>query len=129
MESLSNEDLFRLFVLEHQQAVMVHLGKMVHPGTGKIERNLEAARVSIDLLGMLSAKTKGNLSPDEDRLLSQVLTTLRMNYVEEARRVASEPQAHEGEEPPEQSAEAGSPQPEQDLGSQQESPSSESQGG
>jgi hypothetical protein len=95
-EGLSHDDLFRLFVLEHQQAVMVHLGKMVHPASGKIERNLEAARLSIDLLSMLEAKTRGNLEPDEERLLSQVLTTLRLNYVEEARRPAPEAPA----EPP-----------------------------
>jgi hypothetical protein len=58
----------------------------VHPGTNEITRDLDAARFSIDLLGMLETKTRGNLSPDEERLLAQVLTTLRLNFVEEAAR-------------------------------------------
>jgi hypothetical protein len=95
-EAWSHDDLFRWFVIQQQQMVMIHLGKLVHPGTGKIERDLEAARMSIDLLGMLEAKTKGNLLADDERLLGQVLTTLRLNFVEEL----SRPQA------PEQGAEA-----------------------
>ena len=82
----SHDELFRLFVLQQQQTAMVFLGKMVHPQTNEITRDLDAARFSIDLLGMLEAKTKGNLQPDEERLLGQVLTTLRLNFVEEAAR-------------------------------------------
>jgi hypothetical protein len=98
MEPLSHDDLFQIFILNQQQAVMVHLGKVVHPATGKIERDLDAARFSIDLLGMLETKTRGNLSPDENRLLSHVLTTLRLNFVEEARRPEPSEERPEGRE-------------------------------
>jgi hypothetical protein len=48
------------------------------------EPNLPLARHSIDLLAMLSEKTKGNLSPEEQRLLENGLTELRFRYVQVA---------------------------------------------
>jgi hypothetical protein len=43
--------------------------------------NLPLARHTIDLLGVLEEKTRGNLSGEEERLLSQVLFDLRTRYV------------------------------------------------
>jgi hypothetical protein len=65
-------------------SAMQHLGKTVNPLTGKTEVHLEAAQATIDLIGMLEAKTAGNLDPDEARFLKNTLTTLQMNYVETA---------------------------------------------
>ena len=48
------------------------------------QRNLPWARHSIDLLGMLQEKTKGNLSNEEQRLLENGLTELRFRYVQAA---------------------------------------------
>lgn len=90
-------DLFRFFVAQQQYAAMLYLGKFVHPESGKTERNLEAARFTIDLLGMLEEKTRGNLAEDEERFLQQVLTNLRLNFVDEADR----PPADEAKEPSE----------------------------
>ncbi len=78
--------LFLQLVLGLQQAAMVSLGKLMNPMSGKLERNLEAARNTIDTLGAIEARTRGNLEPDEQRVLSQVLGELRMNYVDEARK-------------------------------------------
>jgi hypothetical protein len=78
--------LFVGFVYDLQMTALIQLGKIVHPVTQKSERNLPAAKGVIDLLGMLEAKTKGNLNPEEGRFLQQVLTTLRLNYVDEAGR-------------------------------------------
>ena len=126
-ESWSNDDLFRLFVLQQQQSAMVFMGKLVHPQTNEIVRDLEAARFSIDLLGMLEEKTKGNLQSDEARLLGQVLTTLRLNFVDEAARKPPEPAAdqatpggNEGPQPPaepEKAGDAAPPAPAADAGS------------
>ena len=44
--------------------------------------NLDVARHSIDMLGVLKEKTKGNLSLSEDRLLENTLTELRFRYVQ-----------------------------------------------
>lgn len=76
-------DLFRAFVAQQQYGAMIYMGKFVHPGTGQLERNLDAARFTIDLLGMLDEKTRGNLTKDEETFLRQVLTTLRLNYLDE----------------------------------------------
>lgn len=85
-EMLAADELFRIFVLQQQQLAMIHLGKLVHPATGELARDLDAARFSIELLAMMEAKTKGNLGADEERMLGQVLTTLRLNFVEESGR-------------------------------------------
>ena len=46
------------------------------------EPNLPLARHSIDLLGMLQEKTRGNLTVEEQRLLENGLTELRFRYVQ-----------------------------------------------
>ena len=78
--------LFLQLVLGLQQSGMIALGKLVNPLTRQIDRNLEAARDTIDTLAALEARTQGNLEPDEGRVLTQVLTELRMNYLEEVKK-------------------------------------------
>jgi hypothetical protein len=85
MDQEMNE-LFIGLILGIQTSVMVHLGKMQNPATSKIERNLEAARESIDLLLVIEEKTRGNLSEDEDKLLKSVLRELRLNFIEETKK-------------------------------------------
>ncbi|MFZ1948085.1 MAG: DUF1844 domain-containing protein [bacterium] len=76
--------LFVNLVIIFQSAAMQQMGKIMNPLTGKVEKNLEQARYSIDILSMLKEKTRGNLSEDLERLLDSALLQLRMNYVEEA---------------------------------------------
>jgi hypothetical protein len=78
--------LFLQLVLGLQQSGMMMLGKLVNPMTRKIEIHLDAARDTIDTLAALDARTRGNLEPDEERVLKQVLTELRMNYVAELKK-------------------------------------------
>jgi len=78
--------LFLQLVLGLQQAAMVALGKLMNPMSGKIERNLEGARNTIDTLAAIEARTRGNLESDEQRVLTQVLTDLRMNYIDEVKK-------------------------------------------
>jgi hypothetical protein len=78
--------LFLQLVLGLQQAAMVALGKLMNPMTGKLERNLDAAKNTIDTLGAIEARTRGNLEADEQRVLTQVLTDLRLNYVDELKK-------------------------------------------
>lgn len=56
------------------------LGKIPNPITGKIEKKLEEARFTIDLLDMLKEKTKGNLTEDESRFLEYSISQLKINY-------------------------------------------------
>lgn len=53
--------------------------------------NLEMARHAIDLLGVIQAKTKGNLSLEEDRLLNNSLTELRFRFVQAAEKEKDQP--------------------------------------
>lgn len=64
------------------------MGKVVHPVTGKIERDLNVARQMIDLLAELETRTEGNRSADETRLLQGALTELRLNFLEEMKKPA-----------------------------------------
>lgn len=73
---------FVTFILSLASSVQVHMGLIPNPGTGKPEKNLNLAKQTIDLLGVLQEKTKGNLEEGEDKLLEGILYDLRMKYVE-----------------------------------------------
>jgi len=70
---------------------MIALGKLANPATGKAEKNMPAARLFIDTLEMLEHKTRGNLNPDETKLLHGTLTDLRLMFVEESKPPQSTP--------------------------------------
>jgi len=78
--------LFMSLVLSLSQAAMQQMGKIINPLTGKIERNLEQAKVTIDMMEMLKEKTKGNLVKEEEKLISETLATLQLNYVDEVKK-------------------------------------------
>lgn len=75
---------FTLFVTTLALQASVSLGAIANPATSKKEENLPQARFMIDTLALLKDKTKGNLSPEEERLLENVLYELRMQYVQKA---------------------------------------------
>jgi hypothetical protein len=94
-----NELLFMQLVMQNQQIAMMSMGKLKHPVSDKIERNLELAKISIDTLDMLKVKTKGNLSSYEEKFLDEVLRELKLNYVDEVNKDQKDkPQAQEGKE-------------------------------
>jgi hypothetical protein len=62
------------------------LGGYQDPVSGHVPKNLEMAKQSIDILGILEQKTKGNLEPEEQKLLDSALYELRMRYVEEMKK-------------------------------------------
>jgi len=76
---------FATFVLSLSNAALMHLGLAPDPETHKLSVDLPLAKQTIDLIGMLEEKTKGNLTGEEERLLHQVLFDLRMQYVEKAK--------------------------------------------
>ena len=82
-------------IVSFQSAAMLQMGKIMNPVTGKVERDLDAAKQTIDLLSMLQRKTAGNLTDDEKRYLDHVLYELRMNYVDETERPAETKPAEE----------------------------------
>ena len=76
--------LFAQLVIMFQGACMQHLGKIKNPMTDKVERDLEQAQGMIDLLEMLAAKTKGNLSKEEEGFVTNIIRELKLNYVDES---------------------------------------------
>lgn len=77
---------FSTFVLSLSTSALVHMGRAPDPQTGApAEKNLDAARETIDLLELLQAKTRGNLDTEEARLLESLLYELRMQFVEAGR--------------------------------------------
>jgi hypothetical protein len=74
---------FATFIFSLNHSVLVHLGIMEDPSTGKKEKKLPIAKQTIDILGMLEEKTKGNLTEDEEKMLKNILYDLRMIYIKE----------------------------------------------
>ena len=67
------------FVLSMSTSCMIQLGEIAAPDGGD-GTDLEQARSTIEILEMLDRKTAGNLSGEEDRLLSHVLSDLRARF-------------------------------------------------
>ena len=83
-----NDQLYmQLLYLMHHTA-MQELGKIANPVNGELARDLEKAKQAIDMLEMLSQKTKGNLSEELDKTQEMMLSELRLNYVDEANKEA-----------------------------------------
>ncbi|MEP0822004.1 MAG: DUF1844 domain-containing protein [Ignavibacterium sp.] len=84
-----NTALFGGLITMFQAAALQQMGKVKNPVTDKIERDLEQAQMSIDMLDMLKAKTRNNLTPDEEQFLTGVLRDLKLNFVDEKAKVSS----------------------------------------
>ncbi|HVR34449.1 MAG TPA: DUF1844 domain-containing protein [Methylomirabilota bacterium] len=74
--------LFPGMIAQLSTMALMFLGQIPNPETGKSEHNLDGARLFIDQLEMIAIKTKGNLTPEENRLLQETLTMLRLAFVE-----------------------------------------------
>jgi hypothetical protein len=72
---------FTHFILSLSTSALIQLGDIQDPFTQKSAKNLPLAKQTIDLVGMLKEKTKGNLSSEEEKVLEYVLYDLRMRYV------------------------------------------------
>jgi len=74
---------FATFVMSLNASALVNLGVIDDPATGQRTKNLPLSKQTIDILGMLEEKTKGNLSEDEAQMLKSMLYELRMLYVKQ----------------------------------------------
>ena len=90
--------LFANLVMMLSSSAMQQLGKLINPMTNKTEVSLEGARMTIDMLEMIDAKTKGNLDEGEEKMMKELLSTLQMNFVE----TSQNPPAETPEEKPEE---------------------------
>lgn len=74
---------FPTFVISLNSSALVQLGVLADPTTGEKSKNLSLAKQTIDVLGLLEEKTKGNLDSDEANMLKSILYDLRILYVKE----------------------------------------------
>jgi hypothetical protein len=86
------EMTFERFMASLYMTAMMQLGLM-HEQGGQPGVDLIGARQTIDTLGMIAEKTKGNLTPKEQGFLQNCLYELRMAYVEVTNALARSPQA------------------------------------
>lgn len=82
---------FPTFVLSLGSSALLHMGEGGEQAQGagegppSVEKDLELAKHSIDILSMLEEKTRGNLSTTEAQLLENLLFDLRLRYVDAAK--------------------------------------------
>jgi hypothetical protein len=100
--------MFASMVIQNSNMAMIFLGEAPNPQTGETVQDLENARYFIDQLEMIEAKTKGNLSKQEEALLKQSLTSLRLAFVEAVEH--PQPPAKGETSAPAEGAQAASPE-------------------
>ncbi len=83
MEKNKSSELFVALVYSLQMQAMMNLGKIKNPMTDKVEKNMEGAEVSIDMIDMLLHKSKEGFTDEEKKVLETVVSDLRLNYVDE----------------------------------------------
>jgi len=77
-----NDQLLLQLIYMFHTSAMQGLGKIADP-TGNINKNLDYVSQTIDLMEMLKEKTKGNISEEIEKTLSQMASELKLNYVDE----------------------------------------------
>jgi hypothetical protein len=76
---------FTGFVVSLSHTALFQLGLIKIPGAEEPKKDLQGARQTIDLLALLQEKTKGNLTEQETRVLTESLFQLRMAFVESSK--------------------------------------------
>ncbi len=84
-EEYPQEITFELFLSSLMIEGLIALGDLENPATKKKELNLGQARYVIDVISMLSEKTKNNLADDEKKAIEQILYELRLRYVSKSK--------------------------------------------
>jgi hypothetical protein len=102
-------------ILQQSNMAMLLMGRTKHQDLDKPIKDLEAARLFIDQLEMLEAKTKGNLTKDESALLGQTLMALRLEFVQAV-------ESESGDKKPVEKPAAPEPAPAPEAGKPAEQP-------
>jgi hypothetical protein len=72
---------FTTFVFSLGSSAFIHLGDAPHPESGETRTDLLLARQTIDILGILQEKTRGNLTAEEEKFLEALLADLRLRFL------------------------------------------------
>jgi hypothetical protein len=89
-ETLDGDSYFFNLVTMLASSAWCQLGKMQNPVYGKIQVDLQNAKITIDMLLMLRVKTNGNLTKKEEEILTSTISNLQINYADEVARSKSE---------------------------------------
>ena len=73
---------FTTVLLGFASSALIHMGVQPHPESGSLTRDAALAREVLDLLALLREKTRGNLTPEEERFFDSLLTDLRLKFIE-----------------------------------------------
>jgi len=90
---------FSSHAMQLATAALVYMGAARLPGTEKVEVNLPLAKLTIDTLDMLRAKTEGNRTADETSLLGDILYQLRLSYVKAESAKPADPETPSADRP------------------------------
>jgi len=101
MDENKNMQLFMGLCTSLVTQAWMQLGKIKNPMTDKVETDINAASLTIDMLVMLKDKTKGNISEEEAKIIDQSISELKMNYVMSKEKIDGE-SADNKEEPSEE---------------------------
>ena len=75
---------FSTFIISLSSSALMHLGEIPELESRETMVDLPLAKHVIDTLAMLQEKTKGNLDPDEERLMKSMLYDLHLRYVQKS---------------------------------------------
>lgn len=76
------EPEFNVFITSLGMQAMIFMGEMPNPVTNETKVELDRARYLIETITMIGNKTKGNLTPEEQKLMDDILYGLRLKYAE-----------------------------------------------
>ena len=76
--------IFVEFVMMQAQNAALCLGQIADPRVGEAQVNIPLAKMFIDQLAVIRAKTAGNLTADEQRVIDNTLEQLRLAFVQVA---------------------------------------------
>jgi hypothetical protein len=72
---------FTGLIFSLSSSALFHMGEIADPATGEKKKDLGLAKHAVDTIAMLREKTAGNLAPEEQKFVENVLTDLRWRYV------------------------------------------------
>ncbi len=124
-DNQKNEILFLQLIMTFETAAWQQMGKLKNPITDKIDRDLNQAQLSIDILDMIKAKTAGNLTENETRVLDKTLSELKLNFVDELEKDRKEQEKKAAEKAQEQEKSASGSEKKEDAKEEKENQANE----
>ena len=77
---------FATLIYSFATGALISMGAAPDPNTKKTQKDMGMAKQNIEILTMLQAKTKGNLTADESKFLENILTEVRLRFVEASKK-------------------------------------------